>query len=74
MAAGVIGLCGQCVISLVTVEKDQELDYVTTPLQNLAETNVMGNPWRQVYVRKQTVKVHYLCMYVSMCVCVQVGR
>ena len=74
MAAGVIGLCGQCVISLVTVEKDQELDYVTTPLQNLAETNVMGNPWRQVYVRKQTVKVHYLCMYVCMCVCVQVGR
>ena len=58
MATGVIGLHGQCVINLVTVEKDQELDYATIPLQNLAEANAMGNPWRQVYARKQTVEVH----------------
>ena len=74
MATGVIRLRGQCVINLVTVEKDQELDYVTTPLQILVETNAMGNPWRQVYAIKQTVKVHYNCMYVRMCLCVCVGR
>ena len=48
MATGMIGLCGQCVINLVIVEKDQELDYVTTPLRNLVETTAMDSPWRQV--------------------------
>ena len=61
MVTGVIGLFGQCVINLVTVEIDQELDYATTPHQNLVETNAMGNHWRQVYAMKQTAKVPYHC-------------
>ena len=61
MATGMIGLCGQCVINLVIVEKDQELDYVTTPLRNLVETTAMASPWRQVYAMNRTAKVHYYC-------------
>ena len=61
MVTGVIGLCGQCVINLVTVEKDQELDCVTTPHQNLVETNAMGSHWRQVYAMKKSAKVPYHC-------------
>ena len=61
MVTGVIGLCGQCVINLVTVEKDQELDCVTIPHQNLVETYATENHWRQVYVMEQTAKVHYHC-------------
>ena len=61
MVTGVIGLCGQCVINLVTVEKDQELDCVTIPHQNLVERNAMENHWRRVYAMKQTAQVHYHC-------------
>ena len=56
MATGMIGLCGQCVINLVIVEKDQELDYVTTPLRNLVETTAMASPWRQVYVMNHQIQ------------------
>ena len=61
MVTGVIGLCGQYVINLVTVEKGQELECATTPPQSLAEMIAMENHWRQVYVMKQTAKVHYHC-------------
>ena len=61
MATGVIGLCGQCVISLVMMEKDQELGCVTTPHQNLAEKNAMKSHWRQRHVVKLTAKVQYHC-------------
>ena len=83
MATGVIGLCGQYVINLVTVEKDQELGCVTTLHQNLAEKIAMENHWRQRHAMKQIAKVQYhcskyfrsiskdqaVCMYVCMYVC-----
>lgn len=61
MGPGVIGLCGQCVTNLVTVEKDQELDCVTIPHQSLAEKNAMENHCRKVYVTKKTAQVNYHC-------------
>ena len=61
MGPGVIGLCYQYVINLVTGEKDQELDYVTIPYHSLAERNAMENHCRKVYVMKKTAKVSYHC-------------